>query len=422
MPTSPKVSICIPSYNHARFLPAAIESALGQSYRNFEILIGDDGSSDNSLEIAKAYAARHPAVIKVLTHSEDRHLGIGKTSNLLLRSARGDFWSGLPSDDVLFPDKLEHQVKFLENHDQFGWVYSYARIIDETGQARPERPLFGKDITRAPNPLHRLIEGNVIPAMTVLARRKCLEQVGGENESLIYSDWDYWVRLLAASNVAFIERPLAGFRFHGRNTSEGVDPLENLERGRAVMSSLRALAATVCNELAASRTRALLDLQLAFHYYYLGNYVDAEQSLGFAFNLDVTLAKDSKFFSRWLRDRVLESIYRFPNMLEHHSFPSWLLHRLSSFSAKRLSRCVSAAASAQTAIAKVGSDRRQARAAALRCLSHDPGWINDRALRSVLVESVVGGSVMAGLRRQVHFGRQIINRPKESLSKHRVMK
>src|SRR5882724_1252462 len=193
----PKVSVCIPSFNHARFLPAAIDSALAQTYRDFEIVIVDDGSTDESLSIAEAYAAKYPSYVRVLTHPGHRNLGIAKTSNLAMRSARGEFWSGLPSDDVLFPEKLELQVAYLEAHPELGWVYSNAEYIDEAGRSRPELGLFGEDLSRHQNPVEQLIEQNVIPAMTILVRRELLERLGGEDESLLYSDWDCWVRLMS---------------------------------------------------------------------------------------------------------------------------------------------------------------------------------------------------------------------------------
>ena len=78
----PTVSICIPSYNHAPYLPAAIESALGQTYRDLEVVIVDDGSTDDSLEIARAYERREPERVRVLTHPGHVNRGTAATANL----------------------------------------------------------------------------------------------------------------------------------------------------------------------------------------------------------------------------------------------------------------------------------------------------------------------------------------------------
>src|SRR2546427_3598573 len=133
MLNQPKVSITIPSYNHARFLPAAIESALAQTYQHLEIIIVDDGSTDGSLQIAEEYGRRHADVIKVITHAGLRNRGISETVNLGFESATGSYWCGLPSDDLFHPRKIAEQVAFLERHPEIGWVYGYAQYIDTNG-------------------------------------------------------------------------------------------------------------------------------------------------------------------------------------------------------------------------------------------------------------------------------------------------
>jgi glycosyltransferase involved in cell wall biosynthesis len=91
MSHQPRVSVCVPSYNHARYLPDTIESVLGQTYRDFEVVVVDDGSTDDSLAIAESYAARHPDRVRVFTHPGRRNLGISETVNLAARLSRGEF-------------------------------------------------------------------------------------------------------------------------------------------------------------------------------------------------------------------------------------------------------------------------------------------------------------------------------------------
>src|SRR3954470_14585541 len=114
MPSTPEVSICIASYNHARFLPATIESALSQTYQNIEIIIVDDGSTDDSLAIAESYSYRYPALVKVFTHPDGGNHGIAATSNLAFRKSTGRYWSGLGSDDEFCPQKTERQLNYLK--------------------------------------------------------------------------------------------------------------------------------------------------------------------------------------------------------------------------------------------------------------------------------------------------------------------
>jgi glycosyltransferase involved in cell wall biosynthesis len=311
MPTNPKVSICIPSFNHARFLAASIESALAQTFTDFEVVIVDDGSTDDSFQIAESYAARYPAKVRVFTHPDHRNRGISETVNLGFRLSRGEYYSGLPSDDCLYPDKIEKQVAFLDERPEFGWVYGYADYIDELGRQRPDLGLFGEDITGAANPLSTLIQGNVIPGMSVLARRSCVEKVGEHDPSLVYSDWEFWVRMLALYKAAFLDRPLVMYRVHTYNTSVGIDSHVNLNRYLEVLTSLRRKAPDSQGDLAQPRIQAFLDLQLAYYHFLEGDSKAARLSLRSAFTADSTLAKDPLYLVHWLKQRIHDVLFTF---------------------------------------------------------------------------------------------------------------
>ena len=253
MPHNPRVSICIPSYNHARFLQTALESALSQTYQDFEIVVVDDGSTDDSLRIATDYAARHPSIVQVFSHPDRGHQGISATVNLAFKKSRGEYWCGLPSDDVFYPYKLEEQVAFLETHRDIGFVYGYAATIDEAGHLLPE--IMGADISASPDPVARLISGNAIWGMTVLARRDCVEKVGLHDETLVYSDWDLWIRILAHYKVGFMNRPLAMWRIHSNNTSIG-NPSMILQYSMDLMKALLRKAPEIGGAFASPRSRA----------------------------------------------------------------------------------------------------------------------------------------------------------------------
>lgn len=217
MSTVPLASICIPSYNHAQYLPATLDSALAQTYPNIEIIVLDDGSKDESLAIARDYEARFPDRIKVYTHANDANLGISRTVNAAFSHASGKYWMGLPSDDILYPDKIEKQVAFLEKNPELGFVYCYVDYIDSEGKPVPGR--LGKNITGDADPLESMITENFIPGMAILARREAIERVGEHDADLIYSDWDFWVRLFSMYKGGFIPESLIGYRVHNYNTS-----------------------------------------------------------------------------------------------------------------------------------------------------------------------------------------------------------
>jgi len=303
----PTVSVCIPSYNHAAYLPAAIESALGQTYRDLEVVIVDDGSTDDSHEIARAYERREPERVRVFTHPGNANRGISETANLARQQSRGSIWSGLPSDDVLHLDRIARLMTKLARHPELDLVYSYARVIDKAGQPLRERGLFGVDITRERHPVDHLIPGNLIPGMTVLARRDSLERVGHHEEGIVYSDWELWVRVFASLRVGFVPAVLVDYRIHGTNTSQGVDPSLQLPRHLDVVETLEAKIDTVPG-MQRPRFRALLGLEHAYLDFCAGRLEVAKHHLIAAFDHEPGLRESPAplgyFLTRWESDTL----------------------------------------------------------------------------------------------------------------------
>src|SRR2546421_4305196 len=411
--SQPKVSICIPSYNHARFLPAAIESALGQTYKNIEIIIVDDGSTDGSLQIAESYAARYPALIQVFTHPGQRNLGIAATANLAFQKATGKYWSGLPSDDVYYPHKIATQVAVLEQDPELGWVYGYAHYIDEQGRRQPELGLFGIDITQAPDPVERLIQSNAISAMTTLARRACMEQIGREDETLVYSDWDLWVRMLAHHPVKFLPRVCVCYRTHSYNSSIGISDELRFGHSLQVLLKLRRHATQIGGTLARPRTQALLDLQTAYLYHCMRADIEARQHLAAAFTTDPTLRTDVSYLSRWLQSCV--RLLPLPEPALADAFRAWVLAHLPAAvdeeTRQALARASTLTEAGQRAnrygrLAMAWQSRRQLLAALLR----DPDAKRDAELFVAYAELLVGGRVNKQLRRLSQWWHAAVSR------------
>ena len=300
MPSQPKATIWIPAYNHASYLPAAIESALAQTYENLEIVIVDDGSTDDSLAIAQSYAARHPDVVRVFTHPGHANRGVSATVNLCFEKSTGKYVQGMASDDLLHPRKVAEQVAYLERHPELGWVYGHAFYVDENNRPRPELGLFGRDLTRTADPVEELILGNAICGITVLKRREVVSEVGPLDETLVFSDWDFWVRLAARHKMGFLPGPRVRYRVHTYNTSVGIPHEIGSGHSLAVMKKLRLHAARLGGALMRPRTQALLDLQCAFFSYTLHDEEAARKHLAAAFVTDPTLRQDPLYLCRWL--------------------------------------------------------------------------------------------------------------------------
>lgn len=151
MGRDPLVSVCVPSYNHGQFISMTIESVLAQTYHNVEVVIVDDGSSDNTLAVLERYATRYPSKVRVFTHPGGVHRGISASANLAFQKAEGEYWCGLSSDDLFYPDKVEQQVEFLKRNPHVAFVYGYAHAI--SGHDLRPSGLLGVDISTTPNPL-----------------------------------------------------------------------------------------------------------------------------------------------------------------------------------------------------------------------------------------------------------------------------
>src|SRR5689334_8684002 len=118
----PLISICMPLYNYAQFVPAAIESVLSQNWDELELVIVDDGSTDGSFQIAQEYAAKDSRV-RVYTHTGHVNRGASPTLNAAYHTAKGAYLASLSADDVLLPESLEQRVTPLQNAQAAGFSY-----------------------------------------------------------------------------------------------------------------------------------------------------------------------------------------------------------------------------------------------------------------------------------------------------------
>ncbi len=210
----PTVSVLIPSYNHARFLPAALQSVFAQTFTDYEVVVVDDGSCDGSVELLRSYEHR----IRLFTQP---NRGTYPTLNRCIAESHGRYLAILNSDDLWSPTKLEKQVAVLETQPAVGLVHTDGRFIDAEGNLLTGNPL-GFEWPRTPsgNIIEALVRYNKIIASSVLVRRECFERLGGFREDLFGSgDWEMWFRIALEYDIAFIDEPLTFYRVHGANAS-----------------------------------------------------------------------------------------------------------------------------------------------------------------------------------------------------------
>ena len=203
---APLVSVYITNHNYGRYICECVESVLCQTLRDFELIIIDDGSSDDSRGIIETYSQREGVRI---IYQERKGLNI--TNNIAMRTASGKYLMRLDADDYLDPNALLVMSRLLENNDKLGLVFPDYYLIDTIGNVLnlERRHTFSKDVSLLDMPAH---------GACTMIRRQFLLDVGGYDESFSCQDgYDLWIKFTNRYQVANINLPLFYYRQHGVN-------------------------------------------------------------------------------------------------------------------------------------------------------------------------------------------------------------
>lgn len=197
-----KVSVVIPSYNSARYVVAAVESVLAQTYRDFEILVVDDGSTDETREVLKRYGDR----IRYLYKPNG---GVSKARNYGIEKALGKYVAFLDADDLWMPEKLEKQVALLESNADIGLSYTSAITIDENLETK--NYVEAEEFADACEAL--LLRMNILILSSSIVRKDVLLQTDGfDSQFSTCADKDFWLRLSLLTKFAPVKEYLVKYR------------------------------------------------------------------------------------------------------------------------------------------------------------------------------------------------------------------
>lgn len=215
----PKVSVLALAYNQADYLEETLDSIRNQSFQDFELLISDDASRDESAARIQAWNANHGRAQHLLLHKQNA--GLCPTLNELLSLASGDYIQIIACDDLLTPTALQERVDILDNApDNVAAVYSDAVMMNDKSEDLSttflRRFLKNRPIPRG-DLYAQLLLGNFMPALTVLIRRSAIEAVGNYDTGLIFEDWDLWQRLSREFDFEFTPGPAGRYRVHENN-------------------------------------------------------------------------------------------------------------------------------------------------------------------------------------------------------------
>jgi len=199
-----KVSVVIPAYNKVSLTIKAVESILSQSYKNIEIIVVDDGSTDDTRGSLVPYADK-------IKYAYKNNGGACSARNLGINLAQGEYIGLLDCDDSYLPEKIELSVKFLESHPDYGFVHSAAYFIDKEGNTL--RTFSHRNSRRLGWIKKELVFRDFICNSTVVVRKSCFEKVGFFDEEIFTpGDWDMWLRLAENYKAGYIDKPLVSYR------------------------------------------------------------------------------------------------------------------------------------------------------------------------------------------------------------------
>jgi glycosyltransferase involved in cell wall biosynthesis len=257
----PIVSVIIPAYNYAQYLKKAIDSVLAQTYREYEIIVVNDGSTDNSTEILNEYKG----LVYVISQA---NAGLSAARNSGLNIARGEYIAFLDADDYWYPNALSEMVAYLQKNKRKSLVAGSWCVVDESGAIikRPQnynsqiRAEIGFDFYRA------LTFSDLFPIHALLIKRQCFETAGFfDTELKAMEDWDMWLRIAKCGYKAgLIDTPVACYRIHSGSMSLNIPRME-----RAFHDVLNKVFS---DAYASARLADIKEYLFAFQWLYLAQY------------------------------------------------------------------------------------------------------------------------------------------------------
>ena len=237
----PLVSVIIPLYNHAAYVEECLDSVLNSHYPHLEVLVLDDGSSDDSYDRVTLWRERHRDAFNNFQLMRQENQGITKTLNTLVSQARGQLLTLLASDDALLPNGVRTRVDALNEHPEWLAVFGDCVVVDEKSRllySSSLADLYPANKAALADPRfikEELVIRWCVPGPVFMARKEAYDVqsgVGLYDPSSSVEDRDFYLRLLAKNSLGFLDRPVATYRVHTHNAFK--NPQRRLQHLRSM--------------------------------------------------------------------------------------------------------------------------------------------------------------------------------------------
>jgi glycosyltransferase involved in cell wall biosynthesis len=261
---NPLVSVIIPTYNSASYLPQALDSVFNQTFQDYEIIVVDDGSTDETEQVLVPYR-------ELIKYIRKENRGPASARNVGIKHSKGDYIAFLDADDIWLPDKLQSQIGFMKKNPEIQVLFTDCAIFDHQGLIMPsikERYKVASCVT-----FEELLTEHFVAMSSIIVKRSCLEEIGLFDETLIGAeDYNLYLRLARKFQFMYLDRVLVYHRKHEKSLSKCLeqmrhDELANLDKIANLFPEMnipkRKLAAKIylrfgiyhlnCRELAAAR-------------------------------------------------------------------------------------------------------------------------------------------------------------------------
>lgn len=229
----------MPTFNRSNLLAEAIDSVLGQTFKDFELIICDNASSDTTQLVVESFSDDRIVYVR-----NDKNIGVIKNWNKALDRSRGKYVTIFHDDDLMLPENLSVKVSLLDRYAHVGMVHSNFEMIDGDGKVIQQHRSMGEggfreddEIEEGPQALQRLLTYNAVHVCSAVFRRECYEQLGGFTERIrLFPDWEYWMRIASRYAVAFVSKPLIKWRSHSASITEATLQRSSVDTAVAVAS------------------------------------------------------------------------------------------------------------------------------------------------------------------------------------------
>jgi glycosyltransferase involved in cell wall biosynthesis len=231
----PKISVCIPTYNCARYLREAIDSVLQQEFDDYELVICDNASTDDTPEICHSFDDAHVRYVRF----QERTNQAGNF-NRCLNEATGEYLTLLHADDFLLPGFLADRAKSFEDDPDLGFVFGAVVIVDADGIAASIRNRWPEDRTfKTGELLDSLLFGCIVSPPSLMVRKSCADKAGLFRTDLTWGhDWEWTLRLAEQFAARYTSNPLAAYRVHAESgTAEQLNRAENGRQERRILKA-----------------------------------------------------------------------------------------------------------------------------------------------------------------------------------------